>query len=117
MRATGDPGKMPETKIAVDFPSAGVAAMGAVADAIDRKIRSALAPTALLITDDSAKHAGHSGAREGGESHFTVEIVSAAFEGKSRVARQRLVYDLLKSEFAQGLHALALVTKTPAEAG
>lgn len=91
--------------------------MGAVAEAIERKIRSALAPTGLIITDDSAKHAGHAGAREGGESHFTVEIVSAAFEGKNRVARQRLVYDLLKAEFAAGLHALALVTKTPAEAG
>ena len=91
--------------------------MGAVADAIERKIRGALAPTALVIIDDSAKHAGHSGAREGGESHFTVEIVSAVFEGKSRVARQRLVYDLLKGEFDEGLHALALVTKTPAEAG
>lgn len=91
--------------------------MGAVADAIEGKIRHALAPTELVVTDDSAKHAGHSGARDGGESHFTVEIVSAAFEGKSRVARQRLVYDLLKGEFAQGLHALALITKTPTEAG
>ena len=89
--------------------------MGAVADAIERKIRSALQPASLTITDDSAKHAGHAGAREGGESHFTVEIVSSAFEGKSRVARQRMVYDLLKEEIAQGLHALALVTKTPAE--
>lgn len=90
--------------------------MGAVADAIESKLRSALQPASLVITDDSAKHAGHAGARPGGESHFTVEIVSAAFEGKSRVQRQRLVYDLLKSEFDQGLHALALVTKTPAEA-
>jgi BolA protein len=89
--------------------------MGAVADAIERKIRSALQPALLIITDDSAKHAGHAGAREGGESHFTVEIVSSAFEGKSRVARQRMVYDLLREEIAQGLHALALVTKTPAE--
>ena len=91
--------------------------MGAVADAIERRIRSALQPVSLVIIDDSAKHAGHSGAREGGESHFTVEIVSSAFEGKSRVVRQRMVYDLLKSEFAQGLHALALITKTPTEAG
>lgn len=90
--------------------------MAAVADVIEQKIRTALAPTTLVVTDDSSRHAGHSGARAGGESHFTVEIVSAAFEGKSRVARQRLVYDLLKSEFDQGLHALALVTKTPAEA-
>jgi BolA protein len=91
--------------------------MGAVADAIERNIRNALQPASLMIIDDSAKHAGHAGARDGGESHFTIEIVSAAFEGKSRVARQRLVYDLLKGEFAQGLHALALVTKTPQEVG
>lgn len=91
--------------------------MGAVAEAIERKLRDALSPAALVVTDDSSKHAGHSGARDGGESHFTVEIVSAAFEGKTRVARQRLVYDVLKAEFAQGLHALALVTKTPAEVG
>ncbi len=89
--------------------------MGAVADSIDRKLRAGLAPDWIAITDDSSKHAGHSGHREGGESHFTVEIVSAAFAGKSRVARQRLVYDLLKEEFAAGLHALALVTRTPAE--
>ncbi|WP_408068521.1 BolA family protein [Vineibacter terrae] len=117
MRATSDPGKMPVAKIAVDFLAAGVRAMGAVADSIERRIRDALAPTDLVITDDSSRHAGHAGARAGGESHFTVTIVSAAFEGKSRVARQRLVYDLLKDEFAQGLHALALVTRTPAEAG
>ena len=79
--------------------------MGAVADAIEQKIRDALSPMALIVTDDSAKHAGHAGWREGGETHFTVEIVSTAFEGKSRVARQRLVYDLLKGEFSQGLHA------------
>ena len=91
--------------------------MGAVATAIDRKLSAALAPARLVITDDSAKHAGHSGAREGGESHFTVDIVSAAFAGKSRVARQRMVYDLLKDEFDAGLHALALVTRTPEEAG
>lgn len=89
--------------------------MGVVAEAIERKLRAALAPSVLIITDDSAKHAGHSGAREGGESHFTVEIVSAAFDGKNRLARQRLVYGLLKSEFDQGLHALALITRTPQE--
>lgn len=91
--------------------------MGAMAAAIDRKLSAALAPARLVITDDSAKHAGHSGAREGGESHFTIDIVSAAFAGKSRVARQRMVYDLLKDEFDAGLHALALITRTPDEAG
>jgi BolA protein len=91
--------------------------MGAIAAAIDRKLSAALAPTRLVITDDSAKHAGHAGAREGGESHFTVDIVSAAFAGQSRVARQRMVYGLLKAEFDAGLHALALITRTPDEAG
>lgn len=91
--------------------------MGAIAAAIDRKLNAALAPSRLVITDDSAKHAGHAGAREGGESHFTVDIVSAAFAGKSRVARQRMVYGLLKEEFDAGLHALALITRTPDEAG
>ncbi len=91
--------------------------MGAISTAIDHKLNAALAPSRLVITDDSAKHAGHSGAREGGESHFTVDIVSAAFAGKTRVARQRMVYGLLKEEFDAGLHALALITRTPDEAG
>lgn len=91
--------------------------MGAMADAIDRKLNAALTPIRLVVTDDSALHAGHAGAREGGESHFSVDIVSTAFLGKSRVARQRMVYGLLQEEFDAGLHALALVTRTPDEAG
>jgi BolA protein len=91
-------------------------AMGKVAMAIDNKLRTEFAPTRLVIEDESSRHRGHAGYREGGESHFRVEIVSAAFEGKSRVARQRLVYAALKDEFAAGLHALALTkTLTPAE--
>ena len=89
--------------------------MGAVANAIDNKLRTRFAPLRLTIEDESSKHRGHSGHREGGESHFRVEIVSAEFAGKSRVARQRLVYEALKGEFDAGLHALALTTLTPAE--
>jgi BolA family transcriptional regulator, general stress-responsive regulator len=89
--------------------------MGAVANAIDIKLRAQFAPTRISIEDESSRHRGHAGFREGGESHFRVEIVSAAFEGKNRVARQRLVYATLKDEFAAGLHALALTTLTPAE--
>jgi len=89
--------------------------MGAVANAIDNKLRARFAPQRLSIEDESSRHRGHAGHREGGESHFRVEIVSAAFEGQSRVARQRLVYAALKDEFATGLHALALTTLTPAE--
>jgi len=68
----------------------------------------AFAPTELSIMDDSAKHAGHSGARAGGESHFSVRVVSAAFAGKSRVARHRMVYAALKPLIDEGLHALAI---------
>ena len=68
------------------------------------------------MTDDSARHAGHAGARDGGESHFHLDIVSAEFAGKSRVARQRLVYELLAEELKGPIHALSLVTRTPEEA-
>jgi BolA protein len=87
----------------------------AVADDIRAKLTSGLAPLRLEITDDSHRHAGHAGAREGGESHFTVEVVSAAFDGMGRVARQRLVYDLLEEELAGPVHALALRTLAPSE--
>jgi BolA family transcriptional regulator, general stress-responsive regulator len=87
----------------------------AVADQIRAKLTSGLTPLRIEITDDSHRHAGHAGAREGGESHFTVEVVSGAFEGMGRVARQRLVYDLLKDEIAGPVHALALRTLTPSE--
>ncbi|MDP7603737.1 MAG: BolA family protein, partial [Alphaproteobacteria bacterium] len=65
--------------------------------------------------DQSARHAGHAGARPGGESHFDVVVVSQSFAGLGRVARQRLVYKVLAEELAAGLHALALITRTPAE--
>jgi len=89
--------------------------MGAVANAIDNKLRARFAPQQLNITDDSERHRGHAGHREGGETHFKVEIVSDAFEGQNRVARQRLVYDTLKDEFTAGLHALEVKALTPAE--
>ena len=89
--------------------------MGKVAIAIDNKLRAQFAPTRLSIEDESSRHYGHAGWREGGETHFRVEIVSTAFEGQGRVARQRLVYGALKDEFDAGLHALALTTLTPSE--
>jgi len=89
--------------------------MGKVATAIDSKLRAAFVPVRLAIEDESSKHHGHAGWREGGETHFRVEIVSQVFEGKSRVARQRLVYAALKEELDAGLHALAMETLTPAE--
>ncbi|MFT3728790.1 MAG: BolA family protein [Terricaulis sp.] len=84
------------------------------------RMQSALAahftPTSLSLVDESSLHAGHAGARPGGETHYRLRIVSDAFAGLSRVARQRLVYDLVREEFDTGLHALALELKTPAEA-
>jgi BolA protein len=87
----------------------------AVADQIRTKLVGGLQPLRIEITDDSHLHAGHAGAREGGESHFTVEIVSAAFEGMGRVDRQRLIYGLLQEELAGPVHALALRTIAPSE--
>jgi BolA protein len=87
-----------------------------VADSIRAKLTEALAPAHLEVVDDSHKHKGHAGHDPRGESHFTVRIVSDAFEGLNRVDRQRRVYALLSDELADRVHALALVTRTPAEA-
>ncbi len=87
----------------------------AVADTIERKLTQALAPQRLRIVDDSEKHRGHAGYREGGETHFRVEVVAEAFAGLTRVARQRRVYDILAEELAAGVHALQLKTLTPEE--
>ena len=90
--------------------------MGAVADAIRNKLKQAFTPERLEVVDDSARHAGHAGARGEGESHFNVVIVSSVFEGLSRVERQRRVNAALAGEFAAGLHALSIKAKAPGEA-
>lgn len=77
---------------------------------------AALSPSRLEVEDDSARHAGHAGARPGGETHFRVTAVSDAFTGLSRIARHRRVNELLAAELAGGVHALALHLQTPAEA-
>jgi BolA protein len=89
--------------------------MGTVAESIRSKLDQAFAPQRLEIHDDSAKHSGHAGAREGGESHFSVLVVSAHFEGLNRVARQRLINTTLAEELTGPVHALSLQTLTPAE--
>jgi BolA protein len=86
-----------------------------VADTIRRKLTERFQPARLDIVDDSARHAGHAGAQPGGETHFDVTIVSDAFAGMNRIARQRLVYETLADEIAGGVHALALRTLTPEE--
>lgn len=85
-------------------------------DRIRAVLQSALSPTALDVVDDSASHAGHAGARAGGQTHYNVLVVSPLFEGLGRVARHRLVNQALGDEFGAGLHALSLVLRTPAEA-
>lgn len=82
---------------------------------MDAKLRAAFAPDRLVIVDESHKHHGHAGWREGGETHFRVEMVTAAFRGVSRVERQRRVHRALAEELAAGVHALALRVFAPEE--
>ena len=89
--------------------------MGAIIDGIRDKLTVAFEPTRLEIVDDSDRHAGHSGAREGGESHFNVTIESPAFSGTPRVARQRMVYKALAEELAGPVHALSVKALAPGE--
>jgi BolA protein len=86
-----------------------------VVDQIRQKLASTFAPEELVVIDDSARHAGHSGARPGGETHFDVRIVSKSFDGVSRIERQRRVYAALAEEMKAQVHALSLTTLTPAE--
>jgi BolA family transcriptional regulator, general stress-responsive regulator len=88
-----------------------------VADTIRCKLIERFAPVRLDVLDESHRHAGHAGARPEGETHFAVTIVSAAFAGQNRVARQRLVYQTLSEELATRVHALSLTTLTPEEDG
>ena len=89
--------------------------MGAIAEVIRDKLTAAFRPARLEVQDDSARHHGHAGAREGGESHFNVLIESGAFAGKPKVARQRLVYQALAEELAGPVHALSVRALAPGE--
>jgi len=90
-----------------------------VAAAMREKLTSAFTPNEMDIVDESARHAGHAGAaREDGsrgETHFHIRLVSQAFEGLSRVERQRRVYAVLKDELAGPVHALSLAALAPSE--
>jgi len=82
--------------------------MGDVAARIESKLQKAFTPTTLTVTDDSHLHAGHAGARPGGQSHFTVDIKARRFDGLSRVACHRLVNEALREELAGPVHALVI---------
>ncbi|WP_028225045.1 BolA family protein [Paraburkholderia ferrariae] len=82
---------------------------------IESRLAAALAPVeSISVRDDSAQHAGHAGAAAGG--HYSVTVVAAAFAGKARVARHRMVYDALAEAMQRGIHALAITALTPEEA-
>jgi BolA family transcriptional regulator, general stress-responsive regulator len=83
-------------------------------ETIRDRLASALAPTALEVDDESHRHIGHAGARDG-RGHFRVRIVSAAFEGKSAIARHRAVYAALGDLMQTDIHALAIDARTPEE--
>lgn len=90
--------------------------MGAVSEAMKLKLAAAFSPSRLEVVDDSDRHAGHSGATEGGESHFNLTIEAAAFKGVGRVQRQRMVYAALADELAGPVHALSVKALAPGEA-
>lgn len=85
------------------------------ADRLTSVLSEIFAPAVLTVIDDSAQHAGHMGAAAGGQTHYSVLVVSEAFRGLNRVARSRAVHDALAAEFAGGMHALALRLRTPEE--
>ena len=87
--------------------------MAVTASDIDAELRVALRPLALEVVDDSHLHAGHAGALEG--RHFTVRMTSERFDGLSRVARHRLLYDALHLLIPRGIHALAIEARAPGD--
>jgi len=89
--------------------------MGHVAETLRRKLTDAYQPLRLDIVDESARHQGHAGARPEGETHFRVVIVSDRFAARSRVERQRMVYETLADELRTHVHALSLATLAPEE--
>lgn len=88
--------------------------MSARPDVIREKLLAAFAPSECLVEDESALHAGHAGAASGG-GHYRVRLISAAFEGKNRLIRHRLVYDCLADMMHKDIHALAITAIAPSE--
>lgn len=86
-----------------------------VAETMREKLTAAFSPSVLELKDESHKHEGHSGHDGRGESHFRLTLVADAFDGKSRVERQRMVHKILAEELADRVHALALKIQAPSE--
>lgn len=87
------------------------------ASRIEAALLAAFPGAAVAVEDDSHRHAGHSGARPGGETHYSLLVVSEGFAGMGRLARSRAVHAALEAEFQGGMHALSLRLLTPEEAG
>lgn len=87
----------------------------AIADLIAEKLTKAFSPESLEVRDESHHHEGHAGHRPGGESHFRIYIVSNAFKGKTRIARHRLINEVLATELKDRIHALAIHAHAPGE--
>jgi len=92
-------------------------ATGPVATEMLRRLEGALSPTRIELVDDSEQHRGHGGYNPAGESHFTLIIESAAFAGKSRVERQRMVYAALGDLLHERVHALSIIAREPSPEG
>ena len=90
-------------------------ATGPVAAEMLRRLNSALSPIRISLIDDSEKHRGHGGYNPSGESHFSLEVESAAFAGKSRVERQRMIYKALGELMNERVHALSIRAPAPGE--
>lgn len=86
---------------------------GPVAAEITRRLEEALQPAQLVVRDDSEQHRGHAGYNPAGESHFSLEIESAAFIGKSRVERQRMIHAALGNLLKERVHALSISAREP----
>ena len=90
-------------------------ALSAFFNGSETALTAAFAPESLDVVDESEQHRGHAGHRPEGETHYRVYIVAAAFKGKSRTERHRMIYSALAEEFGRGMHALAIHAKAPGE--
>lgn len=102
----------PSRRVLVSEEDCGIVS---VKSRIEEKLTEAFRPESLTVVDESHLHAGHSGARPGGETHFRVSLVSKSFAGKSRVERHRMVNSVLAEELAGQVHALAVHPSAPDE--
>ena len=86
-----------------------------VRDLIHKKLSAHFSPQSLVVEDESHRHAGHAGARPGGETHFKIIIVAETFKGLSRIERQKKIHAVLSAELAGPIHALSITARAPGE--